>query len=143
MNTLFEFSLAISLAALVVLIHYEALRLTSQSLIHLHISPRQRILVIICAAFVAHLIEVALYAACYLTLDEVFGTGNISGLPVAGFYDYFYYSMVTYTTLGLGDIYPMEGLRLLTGTESLIGLMMITWTASFTYLAMEKFWKLH
>ena len=54
-----------------------------------------------------------------------------------------YYSVVSYTTLGLGEIYPLDGLRLLTGIESLIGLMMITWTASFTYLTMEKYWPLH
>lgn len=143
MNTLFEVSLAMFLAGLVVLIHYESLRLTSQSLTQLHIPPRQRILVVICAAFIAHLIEVTLYAASYMVLDQGFGIGSIGGQPTSVFYDYFYYSLVTYTTLGIGDLYPMEGLRLLTGIESLIGLMMITWTASFTYLTMERFWKLH
>ena len=51
--------------------------------------------------------------------------------------------MVSYTTLGIGDIYPLEGLRLMTGVESLAGLLMITWSASFTYLTMEKYWPLH
>ena len=78
-----------------------------------------------------------------MMLDQLFSTGMIAGQPADHFYDYFYFSMVSYTTLGIGDYYPLEGLRLLTGFESLVGLMMITWTASFTYLAMEKFWKLH
>ncbi len=143
MNTLLEFSLAVTLAIVVVLIHYETLRLTSLSLSQLHMSPRQRILVVISAAFLAHLVEVTLYAVSYLALAEILGAGQISGLPLAGFYDYFYYSMTTYTTLGIGDFAPMEGLRLLTAMESLVGLMMITWSASFTYLTMEKFWKLH
>ncbi len=143
MSTLFEFSISMFLAVLVVMIHYELLRLTSLSLTQLHIPPRQRILVVICAAFFAHLVEVTLYAASYLALDKTFGVGSIGGLPTTSFYDYFYYSLTTYTTLGIGDYYPIESLRLLTGTESLVGLMMITWTASFTYLTMEKFWKLH
>ncbi|MFC1747564.1 ion channel [Pseudomonadota bacterium] len=138
-----ELGISICLAGLVVLIHYETLRLTSISLPHLKMPPRQRILVVICAAFVAHVIEITLYAASYMVLERLIGTGNIAGLPTTSFYDYFYYSMVTYTTLGIGDLYPLEGLRLLTGMESLVGLMMITWTASFTYLSMEKFWKLH
>ena len=34
-------------------------------------------------------------------------------------------------------------LRILVGTESLNGLILITWSASFTYLSMEKFWQDH
>ncbi|MGE5242209.1 MAG: ion channel [Bacteroidota bacterium] len=47
---------------------------------------------------------------------------------------------MTYTSLGLGDVYPLGDLRLIAGIESLIGLLMIAWSASFTYLMMEKFW---
>jgi hypothetical protein len=39
-----------------VLIHYEILRLTSLLLPHMHISPRQRTLVVIMASFMAHTI---------------------------------------------------------------------------------------
>jgi len=98
MNTLLEFSISTILAGVVVLIHYEALRLTS--LMELNFAPRKRILVVICAAFIAHLIEITLYGLSYLVIAEWIGS-------------------------------------------ALIGLMMITWTASFTYLNMEKFWKLH
>lgn len=143
MSTLIEFSIALFLAVLVVLIHYETLRHTSASLPRLKLPPRQRILVVICAAFFAHLIEITLYAVSYLALEQFIGSGIVAGQPVGSFYDYFYYSITTYTTLGIGDLYPMEGLRLLSGMESLVGLMMITWSASFTYLCMEKFWKLH
>ena len=31
-------------------------------------------------------------------------------------------------------------MRLLTGIEALNGLVLIGWSASFTYLAMEEFW---
>lgn len=143
MSPLIEFSIAIFLACLVVLIHYETLRMIANTLVHINIPPRPRILVVILAAFVAHLLEVALFAVSYMLIDETIQTGGLGGIGLNGFYDYLYYSMITYTTLGHGDIVPLEGLRLLTGMESLIGLMMITWTASFTYLAMERFWRLH
>jgi hypothetical protein len=45
--------------------------------------------------------------------------------------------------LGLGDIAPLGPVRLLAGVEALNGLLMIAWTASFTYLSMEKFWSPH
>jgi hypothetical protein len=31
--------------------------------------------------------------------------------------------------------------RFLTGTESLSGFILITWSASFLYLEMEQFWR--
>ena len=43
-------------------------------------------------------------------------------------------------TLGFGDIYPVGDLRLIASVEALNGLLMLGWSASFIYLAMEKFW---
>lgn len=55
--------------------------------------------------------------------------------------EFWYFSIETYTSLGLGDIDPLGQLRLLTGIEALTGLLMISWTASFTYLEMSRYWK--
>ena len=54
-----------------------------------------------------------------------------------------YFSVVSYTTLGIGDIYPLAGLRLLAGVESLAGLLMITGRLPSPNLTMEKYWPLH
>ena len=51
-----------------------------------------------------------------------------------------YFSLVTYTSLGYGDIAPLGPARLLAGIESLIGLGLIAWSASFTYLEMQRHW---
>ena len=59
---------------------------------------------------------------------------------VEGFLDYLYFSSVTYTSLGLGDVFPVGHLRFLTGVEALNGLVLIAWTGAFTYLAMGKMW---
>ena len=62
---------------------------------------------------------------------------------MSDFSEYVYFSAVSYTSLGLGDIYPTGGLRLVTGAEALLGLLMIAWSASFAYLLMVELWPLH
>lgn len=126
-----------------VLIHYETLRGLSNWLPRLRIAPRQRILVVICAVFLAHTAEVWLHALAFYFSAGSMGIGTFGGQFTHGFHDCLYFSTVTYTSLGLGDIYPLGGLRLVSGVEALTGLLMIGWSASFTYLTMEKFWVLH
>jgi hypothetical protein len=126
-----------------VLVHYEALRLTSDHLRNLKIPPRPRILVVIIAVFAAHTVEVWVYGIAYWLSIEAFGLGGFGGQPLAGFEDSLYFSAVTYTSLGLGDYYPTRNLRLIAGVEALNGLVLIGWSASFTYLAMEAYWPLH
>jgi hypothetical protein len=127
----------------VVLIHYEVLRFTSLLLPRLTMPPRPRILLVLLAAFFAHSVEVLLYAIAYFLLSNQLGIGRLSGVLEFHFVDYLYFSTSTYTTLGYGDVYPLGGLRLMASFESIVGLMMIGWSASFTYLTMEKFWGLH
>jgi len=131
------------LVVICILIHYEVLRLTSDHLADLPVRPHARILVVVIACFAAHTIEVWLYGIAYFLSIEAFDLGGFGGQPVAGFEDSLYFSAVTYTSLGLGDYYPTRGLRLIAGVEALNGLMMIAWSASFTYLAMEKYWPMH
>lgn len=126
-----------------VLIHYETLRLASNWLSRLQIPPRQRIIVAILATFCAHTMEILLHAMAYYILAGDFRIGSLDGANSGEFYDYLYFSLVTYTTLGFGDVVPHGGLRIIAGIESLTGLLMITWSASFTYVAMEKFWGMH
>jgi hypothetical protein len=46
-----------------------------------------------------------------------------------------------YTTVGFGDVSPVGPIRFLAGTSALTGFVMITWSASFTFLEMERFWR--
>ena len=43
--------------------------------------------------------------------------------------------------MGFGDITPEGPLRLLTAAEALVGLVLITWSASFTFLIMQHTWQ--
>jgi hypothetical protein len=75
-------------------------------------------------------------------LRDKFGLGGFGGEFKDSFPSFVYFSSETYTTLGLGDIYPSGSLRLVTGIEALTGLLMISWTASFTYLEMRRYWEI-
>ena len=56
------------------------------------------------------------------------------------FFIFIYWIFTTYSTLGFGDIEPTGHIRFLTGLESLTGLVLITWSASFLFLEMQKYW---
>ena len=68
------------------------------------------------------------------------GWGTLEGNFGGSLLDCVYFSFTTYTTLGFGDVVPHGDLRYLTGLESLTGLLLITWTASFLYLEMTRYW---
>ncbi|MDH3240176.1 MAG: potassium channel family protein [Alphaproteobacteria bacterium] len=135
--------LAVVLVAICVLVHYECLRAASVLLPRLEIRPRARILFVMGVAFLAHSLEIWIYGVAYWLIAHYLAIGDIGGKVTGSFPEYIYFSTVSYTSLGLGDLYPTGALRLLTGVEALLGLAMIAWTGSFTYLAMEKFWTLH
>ena len=134
--------LALLLLAATILIHYEALRITSVHLCALEVPPRVRIVVVLVAALASHLIHVVLYAGVFLFVEECTQLGSIEGPGGYNFADALYFSITSYTTLGIGDLYPTGAIRLLSGVEALNGLVMVGWTASMTYLAMERFWQL-
>ena len=136
---------SVVLVTLTMLIHYEVLRLASDALPRVPLPLRSKILYLVFAAFLAHTLEVWLYAAAYYFFSELWTHGRLAldGRPLAELADYLYFSTVTYTSLGLGDVLPERELRLLVGVEALNGLVLIGWSASMTYLAMEKFWPLH
>jgi hypothetical protein len=142
MTILATIFLTVLLVVVVVLLHYEALLHASRLADRLTIRPRKRILVVIAAAFLAHVAEIALFAAAFAAMHHL-GLGAMTGDLEGNFVDYFYFSMTMYTTLGIGDVLPQGPMRLAAGIESLTGLVLITWTASFTFLSMQKFWSDH
>ena len=134
---------SVVLVVVTILTLYETLRLTSNHLAELPIPPRARIIVVVLAAFVGHTIAVWTYGLAYWLLAVQWKLGSFSGLPVEDFLDCLYFSVVTYTSLGFGDQVPVSHARLIAGVEALNGLLLIGWSASFTYLVMERYWPLH
>ena len=137
--------ISLALVLFSVVFHYEALRLLAAQVeeLELPFRVRLRMALVMLAIIVTHVLEILLFALALYLAARVFAVGDLAGqVELNTFHDYLYFSLVSYTTLGLGDIYPTGGLQIITGVESLIGLLMITWSASFTFLYMEKFWRL-
>jgi len=126
--------------ATVVLIHYEFLYRFSQLIPKMKIRHRFRILISVFSALVAHSIEILVFAVAYFYFNKFSGWGSLTGNFNGSMMDCIYYSFTTYTTLGFGDIEPFGSIRYLTGLESLTGLVLITWTASFLYYEMQRYW---
>jgi hypothetical protein len=121
-------------------IHYEVLRLLTATLPVLRIRPRVQLIFVIIGAFVAHFIEILLYGAAYYVLASRFNVGSMGEPGPLHFSRCLYFSAETYTTLGYGDVLPHGDLRLLAGLEALNGMLLIGWTASYTFLSMERLW---
>lgn len=145
MHPVHELPLSMLVCAAMVLIttlvHYEGLKL-SQKVARL--SPngsRREMLFVVIGCFTAHTVEVWIYAIAFIVLDTLEPGLSIAGNFEGKIVDYMYYSAVSYTSLGLGDIYPTGGLRLLTGVEALNGLLLIAWSASFTFLHVQRHWR--
>jgi hypothetical protein len=133
-------SLTVLLAALSTFLHYEVLRLCYGYLPRLHWVPgRARVLLAMGAAFCSHLAHIALFAGAYWFLHGT-SLGSLRGQFHDLAANFLYFSAETYTSLGFGDVYPVGDIRLVAGIEALTGLLMISWTASFTYLEMSRTW---
>jgi hypothetical protein len=126
---------------------YELLRWSWKILPTLTWPPHLRVLAVVASMFLTHILNIWLFGFVYYLLHH-FDLGTLSGNDISnGSYslDIFgciYYSAVVYSTLGLGDITPQGALRMITGVEGLTGFLLIGWTVSFTYLAMQTFWEL-
>ncbi len=127
--------------AIAFLIHYELLYRMSQLIPKLPVPQRLRILFALFGALMAHVIEIWIFAFVYYFMITHEGFGELVGNFNGSLIDCSYYSFTTYTSLGFGDIEPHGHIRFLSGLEALTGLMLITWTASFLFIEMQRFWK--
>jgi len=91
---------------------------------------------------ISHIAHVAVYALfislLYTWQGEAIGT--LSGDFYSDGLSLWYFSATTFTTVGFGDIAPLGPIRVFIGIESIAGLVLITWSASFTFLGMQNSW---
>ncbi len=125
---------------LVVVIHYEFLYRLTLYLPAVNVEHRSRIVLSVLGALIAHAIEVWVFAVAYFFMLKQKDWGTLEGSIAGSLSDCVYFSFTTFTTLGFGDIEPLGLIRYLTGIEALTGLVLITWTASFLYIEMQRFW---
>ena len=79
-----------------------------------------------------HIVEVFLWALTFRLLP---------GSGLASLEEAMYFSFTTFTTLGYGDI-TLEGRwRLLTGIESLNGVILIGWSTALSFAVIQRVWE--
>jgi hypothetical protein len=127
--------------ALSVLVHYEGLHWLAIRLAALPGLRRRRVLFGVYGVIVLHVAEIWMFGACLWGLTHFPNAGAIRGSVDSGLLEAIYLSATTFSTLGFGDITPVGPVRFLTGTESVSGFILITWSASFLFLEMQEFWR--
>ena len=82
--------------------------------------------------FIASVFEATIWAGAYLMLDA-FSSAE----------EALYFSMVTYTTLGYGDVVMEEGRRLLASFEAANGIIMFGWTTAMIVAVVHRIYFSH
>jgi hypothetical protein len=125
---------------LCILLHYEILTALTHGLKKLHTRVRRRrILLMMFGLLALHIAEIWIFGIGYFVMADAQEFSSVTGAR-NGLLDMVYFSAVVYSTLGLGDLIPTGALRFMAGTEAITGFLLITWSASFTFLEMQRFW---
>ena len=122
-----------------VLLHTEVLQVLS-NISKTRMPARIHIAWSVLAIVMLHIVEIWVFAFGYYFLLSNPNHGSVLMTLDGSLLDFVYYSATVYTTLGFGDIIPTGAIRFLTGVEALMGLILITWSASFMFLEMRRFW---
>jgi len=138
---LFMFFVISIVVALCVMLHYEFLYHMTRMMPRIRIRHRLRIVLGVIGAMVAHALEIWIFGLAYYWLHHAGDWGRLVGNFDGSLLASGYFSFTTFSTLGYGDIEPLGALRYLAGVESLAGLLLITWSASFLYIEMTRYWK--
>ena len=124
-----------------VLLQYEYLVLAWRRLSAHRGHRRVKVLYGIFSVLLLHVLEILVFAGTLWLLALWPACGMLAGEEATTVLDYFYFSAVTFSTVGFGEMWPVGAIRFLCAAEALTGFVLITWSASFTYLEMERFWR--
>ena len=124
-----------------VLLQYEGLVLTWKWISGHRGHKRAKVLYAILSIITLHVAEIWIFGVTIWALLRWPATGSLYGPESADLLECMYLSAITFSTVGFGDIAPVGPIRFLSGMEALTGFVLITWSASFTYLEMERFWR--
>ncbi|MEM7430341.1 MAG: potassium channel family protein [Pseudomonadota bacterium] len=80
-----------------------------------------------------HMIQILLWAVAYV--------GFLPDGELASFESAVYFSMVTFTTVGYGDVTLIEGWRLLSGIEALNGIILLGWSTAMIFAVVQGIWR--
>ena len=80
-----------------------------------------------------HAIQIGIWAITYKVLVP---EGELPSFEAAA-----YFSFVTFTTLGYGDITLSEGWRLLSGIQALNGILLVGWSTAVLFAVVQRIWQ--
>lgn len=81
---------------------------------------------------VLHIIEVSAWAVVYLSLNDI--------PELRTFEQATYFSIVTFTSLGYGDITLQGSWRLLSGIEAMNGIILFGWSTALLFAILQRLW---
>ncbi len=84
-----------------------------------------------------HVVIILCFASLLWFASQYLNLGNLNADGAIGIMDYFYHSAVSYSTLGVSEV-PDGHLKVMTALESLTGIMLLTWSATFFYNVMGR-----
>lgn len=134
------------LIALTVALHYESLRVMASVLRrfkpgrHKH-QARGVLILVVLTLILVHAVEIWIWGIAIWLQHLYVPDAAVEGVVTGGFFEYIYLSAVSYSTVGFGEIYPVGPIRFTAAFEALTGLVMITWSASFTFVVMGRYWE--
>jgi len=132
-----------AIVSLIIGLHYEVLRNCIRFLPSVTHRRRRRVVFLILMIMATHMIEIWIFGLSYDLLLDMDAFGSIRGQDTPlSLVDHVYFSAMIYTTVGFGDLVPTGPIRFMAGMEALTGLVMITWSASFTFLEMQRDWRI-
>lgn len=141
---IFILVVTVILIMLTVGVHYQALYSISVFLERIKTAGRYKVMLGVLMALIAHFIEIWTFGIAYYLIGNYHESPDqlvhVDGHLVTDFYSCIYFSFASYSSLGFGDIVPEGPIRFMAGTEAVIGLVFIAWTASLLYIEMQKHW---
>ena len=87
---------------------------------------------IVVTVFCVHIIQIWLWAILYLQLEAV---------PIHTFSEALYFSTVTFSTVGYGDITLSQDARMLSAIEASNGFLSFGWTTAFIFEVISKLYR--
>src|SRR5512141_882536 len=127
--------------AIAVGLHYEGLNWLARRLTKRSHARRRRVLHAVIGALILHIAEIWVFGIAYWLSLALPGSGGVVGAPEEGLLDTVYLSAMTFSTVGFGDVAPHGPIRFIAGTEAVLGLFLIAWSATFTYYEMSRNWR--
>jgi len=80
-----------------------------------------------------HTVEVTVWAFAYLAIPDQDQLNTVE--------EAVYFSMVTFTTLGYGDVVIANSWRLLSGIQAMAGLLVFGWSTALLFAVVRSLWE--